>query len=247
MAQRLPLLRSDEVVELTAWSGCAVALGEPQEDALVGAVQLVPDQGRAGRVEVRADLVLASRARLAAQERQRPAAFVAVAREQAEDRHRRHAVRVRPCFDPDARGAHRERHVHLEFVGARLSLADRQVGLLHLPRSKRRLERAGVQGAATAGDEPAGLPIETMGGVGLFPGSVAVAGLQRPRQRRDVVARGRMQRQARRLVDHQEPVVLVHHRHRRRLPLVAGRTLAQGEAQPRPHARLGQELRLRVH
>ena len=59
--------------------------------------------------------------------------------------------------------------------------------------------------------------------------------------------RRRVEREPSGLVHDEQRVVFVDDRHWRGLSFVAGGALAQREAQARPHARLGQELRLRVH
>src|SRR5712692_348676 len=190
VAQRAALLGRDQVVELASRGRGASALGQPEEDAVVGSVQLVSDQRRRRRVQVRADLVLAPRPRLAAQERQRLPLRIAVARQHPEDGHGGHSLRVRTRLHLDALAAHRERHVDLELVRAGLALAQRQVGLLHLPRREGRLERARVQGPAAARHQAARLAIQAVRRVGFLARRVPVPGLQRPRQRRYVVAGG---------------------------------------------------------
>ncbi len=127
------------------------------------------------------------------------------------------------------------------------SLHQRQIGLLHPPRGECRLEPSRVRRPAAAGDEAAGLAVQPVGRVGLLARRVAVTLLQRPGERAHVVARRGMDGEARRLLHHQERLVLVDDGERRRLAGVSRAPLAQGEAQPGPDARLGQELGLCVH
>ncbi len=83
--------------------------------------------------------------------------------------------------------------------------------------------------------------------IGLVALGVPVAGGERVRQRREVIAGSGVQREMGGLVDHQQRFVLVDDRDGRRLAVVARCPLAQREPEPRPDQRLGQErLVLRV-
>ena len=168
-----------------------------------GAVDLVAHQVQAGVVEVGADLVLAPGAGVAGHERhrravRRPGAAPAPRTRCA--RAARPAVTCIRTLTPLA-PVSGERRLDLEAVLRGVAVHERQVGLLDPPGGEGGLERPGVLRRASAGQQAGGLPVEPVGRVDL-------AGREGgPGQRREGVldvARGGVDREAGRLVDHEQ-------------------------------------------
>ena len=210
-----------------------------------GAVELVADQRQADVREVGADLVLA-----AGQRHGLDQAVAGAAPEHPPARLRRQPARARQHLDRDAlaRGQ-RQRLVDQALVVGRGADAHREVALVHLAAFERALHAC--RGCQVPGhhDDPAGLTVQAVRRVQLL---VGIALAEELRQRVEVVLGRRVHREQRRLVDHQQRLVLIDDAELGwRVGLGLGRAadhelVADGHGRVRLHAASARPLELRL-
>ena len=229
-AQGDPLRPGDQLVERPGGRGGAAALRQPEEDLLRRSVELVADQREPRGLEVGADTGAGGRCAARSAAGSRPGSAPTTSQEVSEGA---------PCGGPASSPSparRRARAAGPPRTGPPPALPppapDRPSPP---PRGECRLEPARVHRPAAAGDEAAGLAVQPVGRVGLLARRIAVTLLERPGERAHVVARRGMDGEARRLLHHQERLVLVDDGERRRLAGVsrdsacAGRSVAQGQ------------------
>lgn len=192
--------------------GRPAGLDEVEVTALVGSVELVPDDGMPGMGGMHADLVHASGERVAADQGESHAGLLFKPAHHLETGEGFLAVGMHDLFDPHGRFDHvafaQERSVDEELFAVRPPMHDGEVGFAELPAFHRLAQHAGGGLVFRDEDDPARLAVEPVdqGKMAAAGALVGAEGLETIEQGRRIPRHGGVHHQVRRFV-HDEVVL----------------------------------------